>query len=156
MPDTKRPTREVTVVRPYSPRIRTRMIDHLRRAGLVIPEGHVVPIGATDDEAVRATIELGDAILLVPFHARRDARGEIADGITFLRALARALSSLPHRVLMPVSRFGAAGLELALASSDLPLERVLIITEDELDDRSLAARIRLHVERRESVLPQRL
>ena len=126
------------------------MIGHLRRAGLVVSDGHIVPVSATDEEAVRLTIELGDSILLTPYHAQRAASGEVKDGISFLRRLTGALCGLPHRVLMPVSRFGAAGLELALTSAELPLERVLIITEDELDDRSLAARIRLHVERRES------
>jgi len=141
------------VVRPYSQRIRSRMVAQLRRAGLWVSPDHVVPVRATDRQAVTATLAFGNAVLLVPYHARRDAAGAISDGISFLRALHRTLDDLPHRVIMPVSLFGAAGLEVALSSTELPLDRVLLVTEGELDDHALAWRIRSHVDRPASVSP---
>ena len=139
--------RGVTVVRPYGDRIRRRVFGHIKRAGLRIDSSHVVPTDATDDEAVQLVQRFNDPVLLVPYHARRNRSGSMTDGLEFLRILVARVGALTQRVLMPVSRFGAAGLELALMREELPREAVLIITEDELGDLALALRIRDHVKR---------
>ena len=142
----------VSVVRPYGRQIRERVFALLDRAGLSPREEDVIPKG-TDDEQVVATLRRQRPdVLVIPFHAHRDGRGETVNGLDLIERLleeAPELSSLP--ILMPASMTAlpAAHLRLSpLAPRPLPervRSRILLIDESDLDAPGLADAIRDHV-----------
>ena len=139
----------VTVVRPYAPRIRTRVFELMRRAGCTILPENVVPAGTSDAVAVQAVLERDNLVLLVPFHGHHDAQGNRVDGLGFLQQLDKSgRGEHQWRVIMPVSAFAVSAVTAILARGDVPdrIRRwIMMITEDELDAPETADRIRAHV-----------
>ncbi|MBZ0112057.1 MAG: hypothetical protein K8J08_06330 [Thermoanaerobaculia bacterium] len=142
----------VAVVRPYGERIRKRMFSAIEAAGLEIRSDDILPAHSPDRVVLEQIGTRTDHVLLVPFHAQRDLEGCWTNGFQLLGLLERIEPTFPWIVLMPVSRFGAAGAHLTLSSSngDGPSskvrEKVLLIDEEGLDDPDLPGRIRRHVE----------
>lgn len=134
----------VMVVRPYGARVRTKAFALLEKADLVVDEGDVITDGTPDAEAVRIATTARRRVLLVPFHAHADRAGQPVDGLGFVRALVTAAPHRDLRVLMPVSRFGAATVALAQDKGEVPA-CVLVLPEDELDRPETVARVRAHV-----------
>lgn len=142
----------VTVVRPYAPRIRKKMFGHIEKAGLVIDPANIIAGSTPDDEALEILSGRRDHVFLIPFHAHLDADGKEVNGLDFANRLHADYPSLRHcKILMPASTFAAASAELRfanLARFGLQEElgnRILLITEDELDEPDLADKIRRHV-----------
>ena len=146
-------TTPVTVVRPYTPRIREKMFGTLSEAGLSIDPDHVIPPGTPDDEVVRQVGNRIGHVLLVPFHAHRDSEGKELNGLDVAALIHERCPALNRsRILMPVSKFGMAAATLRLEKTPgeggLPPElrdRILLIQEDDLGDPGLQGRIRQHI-----------
>jgi len=139
----------VTVVRPYAPRIRTRVFELMRRAGCTILPENIVPAGTSDAVAVKAVLERDNLVLLVPFHGHHDGQGNRVDGLGFLMELDKAAhGQFRWRIVMPVSAFAVSAVTAIMSRGDVP-ERIrqwiLMISEDDLDQPETADRIRAHV-----------
>ncbi len=137
----------VTVVRPYGQRIRARVFALLEAVGYRVRAEDVIEEGAGDQDAVQRIIALGARRLVVPYHGHRDRAGAVLDGLGLLRRLHEAVPTFPYRVLMPVSRFGAAAVEVA--RQRLPLElapAIVFVNEDELGEPGLVSRVAEHFE----------
>jgi hypothetical protein len=134
----------VLVVRPYGARVRAKAFALLEKVDLVVDEGSIIPDGTPDAEAVQVAATARRRVLLVPFHAHADRTGRPVDGLGFVRALVAAAPHRDLRVLMPVSRFGAATVALAQDTGTIPA-CVLVLSEDELDRLETVARVRAHV-----------
>jgi hypothetical protein len=136
-------------VRPYHERIRERVFLALQRAGCAISLSDVIRAGTSDDEAVTRVLASSHRVLLVPFHAHKDAQGRPVDGVQFVTKLAARAKAWRWRVLMPVSPYAAPAVSMAMsaAAPGSPLARgeVLFMPEAELDDPELPAKIRKHV-----------
>lgn len=145
--------RGVTVVRPYGPRIRAKVFPLLEGVGMRIESSDVIPAGTSDDEAVARVLTTGNDVLLVPFHGHVDDQGRRVDGLEVLRRLAVIRPSFPWLVIMPVSNFAAAAMTLALGRSgpeglpDALRERLIVLTEEDLDARDAAAKLRAKIAR---------
>jgi hypothetical protein len=138
----------VTAVRPYAPRIRKRVFDHMAKAGCPILPENVIAAGTADAEAVRFVLTQKSSVLLVPFHAHRDTEGRKVDGLTFLGALDQASVAFVWHVVMPVSTFATPAVTAMFTRGDVPArarDRILLLQEDELDDPAATERIRRHV-----------
>ena len=124
----------IAAVRPYPARIRSRVFETLERIGATV-ESAVEP-GVSDDSAMRTLAGVRADVLLIPFHAHRDANGDVVHGLTLIERL-RTGDDLHSRtpILCPISNVGlaAAGLMTSRVEEDL-LDRVLFIYEDELDE----------------------
>jgi len=103
-------TLPIAFVRPYSSRIRTVVNKLVLDAGCSIVG--VVKEGTPDSEAVRRVLALAARALVVPFHAHRSRDGEALDGFTFLRTLHAVAREFPWRILIPVSDFATAAVDL--------------------------------------------
>lgn len=143
---------QVTVVRPYAERIRKKMFAQIEKAGLEIRLDNVIAGSTPDDEALRILEGRGDHVFLIPFHAHLDADGKEVNGLDFANRLHKEYAGLRQcKILMPASTFAAASAQLRFANLarfglDEGLgERVMVITEDELEDTTLPERIRQHV-----------
>lgn len=144
--------RTVTVVRPYGPSIRRRVFALLERAGLVVREADVIPKGTSDESVLERLRERPPEILVIPFHAHRDERGEGLNGIAVAEHLAAALPSLARvPILMPASTVALPGARLKLSPlghrplNDALRERILLIDEAALDQPETVAAILHHV-----------
>lgn len=139
----------VTAVRPYAPRIRKRVFDHLQKAGCQIRPENIIEAGTGDKTAVRLALTWNTPVLLVPFHAHRDQDERKVDGLGFLRALNAACGrSFTWQVVMPVSNFALPAVTAMFSRDEVPSrvgDRILVISEDELDDPATTQRIRKHV-----------
>lgn len=138
----------VTAVRPYAPRIRERVFEHMRAAGCPIPPDGIVEAGSSDAAAVRFVLTQKSSVLLVPFHAHRDTEGHKVDGLSFLRALDQASFAFVWHVVMPVSTFAVPAVTAMFTREEVPArarDRILLLPEDELDDLATTDRIRRHV-----------
>ena len=134
----------VTVVRPYGERVRARVFALLSRASLEVVPDDIVPSGTSDADAIARVLASPNRILLVPFHAHRDASEDTLDGISFVRLLVATAPNRGFRVIMPVSRFAAAAVSLARTAGDMP-SAVLLVDEDELADPGLVTKVLAHV-----------
>lgn len=134
-------------VRPYRRGIRDKVFELLERVGCFIREEDVIVAGTSDEDAVRRVVSAMPRILLVPFHAHRDAEGRMLDGMSFLRALADASGAdFRWRVVMPVSGQGAASLALTRSGSTMLLEpevesAILTLEESQLADPATESRL---------------
>jgi hypothetical protein len=70
-------TLRVAALRPYDARIRSHVFGTLEAMGAAVST--VVETGATDAEALDALRRVAAEVLLIPFHAHRDRRGELVD-----------------------------------------------------------------------------
>ncbi len=145
--------RNVTAVRPYEyeENIRSRVFAHLAAAGLELAPEHIIPAGTRDDDALLIVLKRPAHVLLVPFHAHRDASGALITGLEFLKRLDREAPQLARcPVLMPVTTTAAAVVDAYLSSPvrrvGTSSERVLVLPEKQLDDPGLADQIRRHVD----------
>ncbi|MDX1630972.1 MAG: hypothetical protein R3234_03875 [Thermoanaerobaculia bacterium] len=145
---------KLTVVRPYREEIRERVFSTLEKAGLEIDSDRIIPPGTPDEEAIEVLESRPGDALLVPFHAQRDEEGHRTNGIELLNGLSERVGvDALGPVIMPVSRFGAGAARLLLSptafSDDAPQEelrnKILLITEEEIDEPDLPARIRNHL-----------
>ena len=145
--------REVTVLRPYGDRIREKVFTLLEKAKLHIDPSKVLSPKLSDDEIVEQMRGRRVEVLLIPFHALRDAGGKRTNGVELLQRLeAEVPESHEAPVLMPVSMFGSAAVSLML-NQDRPnprvsaetSKRVLVLEEDHLDDPDMVEKIRRHV-----------
>lgn len=143
---------QVVVVRPYTTRLRRRVWDMLRQAGLDMDEALQIPATTSDHEAVALVLETRPDALLVPFHAHRDPDGTPLDGLTFCRRLAQTPGARPLPVLMPVSRMAAANLRLsshagehAALHTELLETRILVLEDEVLEDPDTPARVVDHL-----------
>jgi hypothetical protein len=142
------------VVRPYDSRIRERVFGHFQRAEISQDTGIRIPPGTSDEEAIERLRVVKGQILLIPFHGHRDDSGTFVNGLVFAKALEKELPALNQAVIiMPVSRFVAGGARLLweMGDSGVPFSpalkaRILLIFEEELDDKNLHHRIRHHIE----------
>lgn len=137
--------KNVYVVRPYHERIRKPVFEALTQLGYHTPEGWESADKSTDNEVIKDLVGLSPSLLVIPFHIGRDNDGERIHGLQTLEKIVAArpdLISVP--VLMPVSRFGKAGLILHREECRDLLSRmkVLIIHEEKLAA-NLTATIRL-------------
>lgn len=122
---------QAIAVRPYRRAVRDKVFDLLERVACFVRDEDVIPAGTSDAHAVARVLAARERVLVVPFHAHRDANGQMLDGMSFVRALADASQ---HRfrwqIIMPVTGQGAAGLELARSGStqllDPEVERSLL------------------------------
>ena len=122
----------VVVVRPYGERIRKHVFKLVTEAGFKAPI--VIEPGVPDADAVQRVLALGVRVLVVPFNGHRTLANASVDGFSFLRALFAAAPTAPWRVLMPVSQFGAAAVEIERAKLDARFtEAVLFLSEAELE-----------------------
>lgn len=129
------------VVRPYLARVRTRVFALLRSAGLDPADALRVEMGPPDDEAIAAIIEADPDVLLVPFHAHRDAEGNRLDGLTLCGRLHETAGASLAPVLMPITPMASASLRLMAGSgeraalfTELLERRILVLPEDEVDE----------------------
>lgn len=144
--------RHVTVVRPYGPSIRQRVFALLERSGLVVRDADVIPKGTSDESVIEKLRERPPEILLIPFHAHRDERGEDVNGIAVAERLAAALPSLAGvPILMPASTVALPGARLKLSPlgphplSDELRARILLLDESALDQPGTVAAILHHI-----------
>lgn len=145
--------RDVTVVRPYGDAVRVRVFALLERAGLRIRDENVIPPRTSDEEVIERLRGRRPEVMLIPFHAHRDADGAVVNGIDLVDKLMRELPELVGTpVLMPVSLVGLAGARLRLsatATTPLPEEvraSVLLLDESRLGEEGLAEVVTEHVE----------
>ena len=142
------PRRHVTVVRPYGPRIRQRVLALLERCGLVVLEADVISKGTSDERVIERLRERPPEILLIPFHAHRDARGAGLNGIALAAALPGP-ASVP--ILMPASAVALPGARLRLSPlaphplSDALRARILLLDEGTLELPATVAAILRHI-----------
>lgn len=133
------------VVRPYGERIRARVFSLVDAAGYQISADDLVPQGESDADAAARVFVRGSRRLVVPYHGHRDREGVPLDGLTFVEHLRKLDPSFPWRVLMPVSRFGAAAVESVRESLDATLlASVLFVSEDDLEQPRLVSALRQH------------
>lgn len=148
--------RHVTVIRPYGLSIRQRVFALLERAGLAVRSADVVPKGTTDEDVIHLLKGRPPEILLVPFHAHRDGRGEIVNGLDLLERLAGSVPLERVPVIMPVSAMALPAAHLKLSpSSAQPFDvnlrsNVLLLDESELDHPESVAAVVQHVRRHEA------
>jgi hypothetical protein len=141
----------VLPVRPYAPSIRARVFALLRSLGLEVDEGGSIPARTRDDEVMSRLRGLSPSVLLVPFHAHRDDRGEPVNGLGILVRLREIehLASVP--VVMPVSGVGEAAFELLRSRGgpelDSVLTRTFLLRTSELDGPELGSRLEVHLAR---------
>lgn len=120
------------------------MFGHLAGAGLTIDPADVIPPGTSDDDALALLANRSTHVLLVPFHAHRDPDGEQINGLKLIQRLDKELPLLrKNPILMPCTR--TAYLTVSAILSGPIAERVLLISEDNLDDEALTDQIRDHV-----------
>lgn len=138
----------VMLVRPYGARVRERVYSLLRRVGLPVDDGIRIPVGTPDAEAIAQIVQAQPEVLVVPFNAHRDSHGERLDGLTLCRLLAQTPDAPAAPVLMAVTQMSAANLQLmtssgehAAAHRELLAHRILVLTEDEVDDPDAPARV---------------
>ncbi|HJL20426.1 MAG TPA: hypothetical protein RMH99_32465 [Sandaracinaceae bacterium LLY-WYZ-13_1] len=126
----------LVVARPYTARIRSRVFGILERCGLRPADDDVLPAGLSDDEVLARLEPSTGLVLLIPFHAHRDARGQTLNGLDLIRRLREERPGFERTpVLCPISNVGLAAASLMLSRYDEALfERVLFLHEDELDD----------------------
>ncbi len=138
----------VLPVRPY---IRLRVFTLLRSLGLEVDESDVMPAGMRDAEVLRLLQQHRPSVLLIPFHAHRDASGAPLNGLDILPRL----RELPHLaatpIVMPISEIGEASFDL-LVSREHPgselsavLERTFLLRTRELDAPNLTERLERHL-----------
>ncbi|MFT5353327.1 MAG: hypothetical protein ACI9KE_000525 [Polyangiales bacterium] len=127
-----------TIVRPYSAQIRARVVSLLERVSCRFDPGHLVPAKTTDSVAIDQVISIGNATLLLPFHAHRDGQGQSIDGISFFEQLIVRADDIPWRALMPSTVFGRAALGLRINALPEVLRRQLFVfsTEDARAERA--------------------
>lgn len=145
-------TKSVVVVRPYGQSIRDRVYELLARAGLDMPNAHVLEKHTPDDEVVAQLLRRRYQALLVPFHAHRDRDGVLVNGLNVLNLLAgrdRSLASIP--IFMPISNMGLSAAKLMLSRDsdaggldDSLRGKVLFMPESELDDPLLRRNVVAH------------
>jgi len=144
----------VIVVRPYPARIRRKVFGILRSVGLSIVDADIIAAGTSDDEVMARLAREGPcAALLVPFHAHRDANGDLVNGLEVLRRLpGEAPRLVDTAVFCPISRMGRAAADLMLTRSKesggldrAELSKVLFLHEGDLDAPEIGDRVRRHV-----------
>jgi hypothetical protein len=118
----------------------------------VVRDADVIPKGTPDDSVIDRLREKPPDILLIPFHAHRDERGEVLNGIAVAERLAAALPSLAGvPILMPASTVALPGARLKLSPlgphplNDALRERILLIDEAALDQPETVAALLHHV-----------
>ena len=134
----------IVFVRPYSTRIRTVVTKLVVEAGCTLVG--VIEEGTPDKEAVTRSIAFDTHALNVPFHAHRSRSGEALDGFSFLRALHAEAAEFKWRILMPVSDFAIAAVELQ--RDELPpelLNAVMFLYERDLAKPENAKQIANHL-----------
>ncbi|MBM4280869.1 MAG: hypothetical protein FJ137_08935 [Deltaproteobacteria bacterium] len=150
--------RRIVAVRPYPIAIRARVLALLGQADCALAGDDALPKAADDTTAIawlrdRCTPRLPD-VLLIPFHHHRDQSGQFVDGLTFARRLhdeLPALGTIP--IVMPASAVVVAGVRLALGPhAARPLspalrERMLLLSEDELELPATRETVRAHLAR---------
>lgn len=140
------------LVRPYGADVRASVHVAVARAGWRLLPLHVVAPRTPDDQALAFVRGVGARVLIVPFHAHRDDRGEFVDGLSLLHKLAVQVPMFPWRVLMPISRTGAAALGLRLArlpegdtAARTTNAATLLLDEDDLAGADTSFRIDRHL-----------
>ena len=123
----------VAAVRPYGRRIRSRIFGALESLGARVDI--LVEPQSTDAEALAAVRGTDAHVLLIPFHAHRDKRGELVNGVELIGRIRADVAS--HRatpVLCPISGVGLAAAELmATRVGERLLANTLFLRADELD-----------------------
>lgn len=135
----------VFVVRPYHPKIRKLVLQLLEGVNGLIPEGWMSSERATDKEVILNLSHIRPDMLLIPFHAHRDAKGYAVNGISTLITLQNAYSwchAIP--VVMPVSKYAGQGYQLTLneLNNGTPMANVFTIHEDDLSSATLPGQLR--------------
>ena len=140
------------IVRPYLPRVRGRVFELLHQTGIGTDGAPQVEAGTSDEVAIAAVVAAQPDVLLVPFHAHHDARGDRLDGLTLCRRLRDEGSVAGVPVLMPVTRMAAASLRLmsvtgkhASVHRELLQRRVLVLPDEQLDDPVTSGRVLAHL-----------
>ncbi len=147
-------TMRIVVVRPYRARMRSRVFAALEQAGLKMDGATEIPQGTPDDETRERIVQADPDVLLVPFHAHRDAQGNRLDGLTLCRLLHETATAPSAPVLMPVTRMAMASLRLmSVSGPHAALHRTLLdgkiltLADDEVDLAPTPARIMAHLRR---------
>ncbi len=92
-------------------------------------------------------------MLLIPFHAHRDDRGQPVNGLGLLRRLREIQHLATVPVVMPISGVGVAAFELMLSREEtgsevsLVLERTFLLRAHDLDAPDVATRLGTHLAR---------
>ena len=143
----------VLAVRPYASEVCSTIFALLERLGWPV-DPDIVPMGTSDDDAIRAALPTKHGALLVPYHGHLTAAGRPIDGVHFLYKLAqksgvRTDVALPWRVIMPVTNLSRATLALAALPDDALTRRVreaiAFVDVNRLDDRAVEDRLRSHL-----------
>ncbi len=146
-------TLKVLPVRPYARSIRERVFALLRAAGLEVDEVQMVPPGTPDAEALKRIEQRQPDVLLIPFHAHRDAHGVVVNGLGLLSELGVRPRFARTPVVMPVSGMGEAAFELMLSRLEpgsvlaAALERTFLVRPFDLDDVGTPDRLKQHLRR---------
>lgn len=126
------------------------MFALLRSLGLEVDEGASIPTRTRDDEVMSRLKGLRPSVLLLPFHAHRDVRGEPVNGLGILVRLREIdhLASVP--VVMPVvSGVGEAAFELLRSRGgpelDSVLARTFLLRTSELAAPDIGPRLEMHL-----------
>ncbi len=145
----------VTVVRPYAHKIRNQVFPLLHKAGLHIAEHDIIAPKVSDDEVIDILRQRHPTVLLVPFHAHVDERGQYVNGIDLLERLQTELPKLIGvPVIMPTSSMGLSTVNLRLsAHAPHPLsnelrDSIFVLDEKRLADPELIHAVREHVDAR--------
>jgi len=144
----------VLIVRPYPTRMRTRVFTLLHSAMLDMNSGRQIPAGTSDADAIEGIMETKPDVLLVPFHAHRDAQGQRLDGLTLCGKLYGILGASPIPVLMPVTPMAGASLRLMTHTGkhadlyrDLLERHILLVPDGEVDEHETIPRVVAHLRR---------
>ena len=141
----------VLPVRPYARHIRIRVFALLRSLGLEVDDSDVIPAGMRDAEVIGLLQQQRPSVLLIPFHAHRDASGAPLNGLGILVRLRDVPHLAATPIVMPISEIGEASFDLLVsreeAGSELSavLERTFLLRTRELDAPDLAARLERHL-----------
>lgn len=135
------PKLRVSALRPYSARIRSRVFAALAKLGAEVTTA--AEAGATNDEAVAAARRAIADVLLIPFHAHRDHRGELVDGLSLISRIRAEVPEHAHTpIVCPISDVGLAAAGLMAARVDeSAFAGVLLLHEDDIAKGDLAQRL---------------
>ena len=145
----------VLAIRPYTERIRQKMVAHIKNAGFSVNADQAIPAGTTDNEIIQKLNAMNESeyILLIPYNAQIDRSGNNVDGLDLIIRIHNEVPAFKQApILMPVSNSAMVSIKYKLKEKrrfqSLPKEldeHILFISESDMAKTQLVDRIKNHV-----------